>query len=50
VTGDELLVYSRSRLAGYKVPKQIHVMRELPKNPTGKVLKRVLREQLAVSS
>lgn len=46
VSEDELLVYARSRLAGFKVPKQIHVMREFPKNPTGKVLKRILREQL----
>ena len=46
VTGDELIAYARTRLAGYKVPKQIHVMKEFPKNPTGKVLKRVLREQL----
>jgi fatty-acyl-CoA synthase len=46
VTADELLAYTRSRLAGYKVPKQIHVMQEFPKNPTGKVLKRVLREKL----
>ncbi len=45
VTEDELEAYARSRLAGYKVPKQIHIMKEFPKNPTGKVLKRVLREQ-----
>ena len=48
VTSDELLMYVRTRLASYKVPKQIHVMRDLPKSPTGKVLKRVLREQLGV--
>lgn len=46
VTPDELITYARSRLAGFKVPKQIHVMMELPKNPTGKVLKRMLRQQL----
>ena len=46
ITADELLTYARSRLAGFKVPKQIHVMAELPKNPTGKVLKRNLRQQL----
>ncbi|HKD13002.1 MAG TPA: AMP-binding protein [Candidatus Angelobacter sp.] len=46
VTSDELLTYARSRLAGFKVPKQIHLMKEFPKNPTGKVLKRTLREQL----
>jgi fatty-acyl-CoA synthase len=44
---DDLLSHARSRLAGFKVPKQIHVMAEFPKNPTGKVLKRVLREQLS---
>jgi fatty-acyl-CoA synthase len=43
---DELMAHARSRLASFKVPKQIHVMAEFPKNPTGKVLKRVLRERL----
>jgi fatty-acyl-CoA synthase len=46
-TEEELLAYARTRLAGFKVPKQIHVMQEFPKNPTGKVLKRVLRQRLA---
>lgn len=46
-TEEELLAYARSRLAGFKVPKQIHVMAEFPKNPTGKVLKRVLRQKLS---
>jgi acyl-coenzyme A synthetase/AMP-(fatty) acid ligase len=40
------MAHARSRLASFKVPKQIHVMAEFPKNPTGKVLKRVLRERL----
>jgi fatty-acyl-CoA synthase len=43
---EELLSYARSRLAAFKVPKQVFVMAEFPKNPTGKVLKRVLREKL----
>jgi len=42
---EELLAYARRRLASFKVPKQIHVIAEFPKNPTGKVLKRVLRER-----
>ncbi|HEY6250430.1 MAG TPA: AMP-binding protein [Candidatus Angelobacter sp.] len=46
VTADELLTYARTRLAGFKVPKQIFLMNEFPKNPTGKVLKRMLRERL----
>jgi len=38
--------YLRERLANYKIPKQIYLIDELPKNATGKVLKRVLKEQL----
>jgi len=38
--------YLREQLANYKQPRQIHVIDELPKNATGKVLKRVLKEQL----
>jgi len=38
--------YMREHLANYKVPKQIHVVSALPKNATGKVLKRVLKENL----
>jgi long-chain acyl-CoA synthetase len=40
----------REQLANYKLPKQIHVIEELPKNATGKVLKRVLKEQLKNAS
>jgi long-chain acyl-CoA synthetase len=36
----------KERLANYKIPRQIHLIDELPKNATGKVLKRVLKEQL----
>ena len=38
--------YLREHLANYKVPKHIHFINELPKNATGKVLKRVLKEEL----
>ena len=34
----------RDHLARYKVPREIVFLEELPRNPTGKVLKRVLRE------
>ena len=45
---DEIALKSdlRKHLANYKVPKHIHTIKELPKNATGKVLKRVLRENL----
>ena len=38
--------HMREQLANYKIPKQIHVIKTLPKNATGKVLKRVLKESL----
>jgi fatty-acyl-CoA synthase len=41
---DELKRYVRDRLARYKVPRDITFLAELPRNPTGKVLKRTLRD------
>jgi acyl-CoA synthetase (AMP-forming)/AMP-acid ligase II len=41
---DAMLVYLKSQLASYKVPKTAEVVAELPKNATGKILKMVLRE------
>lgn len=37
--------FVRERLAGYKVPKHVVAVEELPRNATGKVLKRVLAEE-----
>jgi fatty-acyl-CoA synthase len=42
-TSDELLDRCRSQLAKFKVPKDITFVDELPRNPSGKVLKRELR-------
>jgi acyl-CoA synthetase (AMP-forming)/AMP-acid ligase II len=39
----DLRVFCRGRLAAYKIPRQIHITRELPHGPTGKILKRALR-------
>jgi fatty-acyl-CoA synthase len=39
----ELLAFLRGRLAGYKVPKSVRFVAELPMSPQGKVLKRALR-------
>jgi long-chain acyl-CoA synthetase len=33
-------------MPGWQIPKEIHFVADLPRSPTGKVLKRVLREQL----
>ncbi len=40
----ELIAFARSRIAGFKLPKSIDFMAELPRNPSGKVLKRALRD------
>jgi fatty-acyl-CoA synthase len=42
----ELAAHCRTRLAGFKVPKQLIIRDSLPRNPSGKVLKRVLRAEL----
>ena len=47
LTGDEVIEHCRSRLAGFKTPKYVVVLDELPKNPSGKTLKRDLRRQYA---
>jgi fatty-acyl-CoA synthase len=45
VDSDTLRAYVKENLANYKVPKEIVFVDELPRNQTGKVLKRELRER-----
>ncbi|WP_326548144.1 long-chain-fatty-acid--CoA ligase [Mycolicibacterium sp. ND9-15] len=40
----ELVAYARRRLAGFKLPKSVSFVKDLPRTPSGKVLKRALRE------
>jgi acyl-CoA synthetase (AMP-forming)/AMP-acid ligase II len=42
---DELIEHCRGQLARFKVPKRVHFVTALPRNPSGKVLKRELRSQ-----
>ncbi|HEV2310003.1 MAG TPA: AMP-binding protein, partial [Acidimicrobiia bacterium] len=42
-TADEIMLWSRDRMANYKVPRRVEVVDELPTNATGKVVKDVLR-------
>ena len=46
-SGDAVLAYGKEKLSGFKAPKQVYVVDELPKNASGKLLKRVLRDDLA---
>ncbi|MEZ5143475.1 MAG: long-chain fatty acid--CoA ligase [Acidimicrobiales bacterium] len=47
VTGDELIERCRGQLAKFKVPKAVTFVDALPRNPSGKILKRELRDQTA---
>ena len=40
---DEIIAYARQRIAGFKLPKSIDFVTELPRNSSGKVLRRALR-------
>ncbi|MEZ0051878.1 fatty-acyl-CoA synthase [Mycobacterium sp. MAA66] len=44
VSEDDIKTYVRDHLARYKVPREVIFLDELPRNPTGKILKRELRE------
>lgn len=50
VTDIELRSFVKERLAGFKVPRQIRILDELPRGPTQKVLKRELRELAEASA
>ena len=41
---DELIAYSKEHLAAYKYPRIVEFRDTLPKGPTGKILKRELRD------
>ncbi len=47
VSEDAVIAHCRQHLAGFKVPKAVVLAEGLPKNPSGKILKRTLRSQLA---
>lgn len=44
ITEDAIKDYVRDHLARYKVPREVIFLSELPRNPTGKILKRELRQ------
>jgi acyl-CoA synthetase (AMP-forming)/AMP-acid ligase II len=43
LTADEVIAHARARIAGYKVPKSVDFVQALPRNPSGKILRRELR-------
>jgi len=47
IDAETMVDYCRERIAGYKIPRRYECVEQLPRNPSGKILKRVLREQFA---
>ncbi|MBX9256910.1 long-chain-fatty-acid--CoA ligase [Desmonostoc muscorum CCALA 125] len=45
VTEEEIIVFTQQRMAQYKVPSSVEFVASIPKSPTGKILKRLLREE-----
>ena len=43
-TADSVIAWARERIAGYKCPKSVDFIEVLPRNPTGKILRKDLRE------
>jgi long-chain acyl-CoA synthetase len=46
LTAEQLLIYCSQHLAKYKIPSSIEFIEELPKNTTGKILRRALKTQI----
>ncbi len=45
LTPEEVVEFTKGKLAGYKKPRQVVFVEALPRNPSGKVLKTVLRQE-----
>ncbi len=45
VSEEEVIGFCKERIAGFKSPKSVEFVESLPKNPQGKILKRVIRER-----
>ena len=44
-TADELIVHCRDNVAGYKVPRSVDFVDDFPRDPAGKLLKRLIRDR-----
>ncbi|WP_416896603.1 MAG: acyl-CoA synthetase [Minwuia sp.] len=49
LTADQIIAHCRANLATFKTPKRVEFIQALPRNATGKVLKRTLRDDLAAA-
>lgn len=45
ITPEEVIAWAKSRIASYKVPRSVEIVEALPKNATGKILRREVRDR-----
>ena len=50
IRDSDLRAYCREKIAGYKAPREVRIVKDLPRGPTGKILKRALRAMPTPSS
>jgi len=50
LTEEMVIDYCKNRIAGYKKPRKVYFVKEIPKNAAGKTLRRDLREQYSKKS
>ncbi|KAA0220154.1 long-chain fatty acid--CoA ligase, partial [candidate division KSB1 bacterium] len=50
VSAEELIRFCKTQLPAYKCPRYLEFWAELPHGPTGKILKRLLRERVAAQN
>jgi fatty-acyl-CoA synthase/long-chain acyl-CoA synthetase len=48
LTAESVMAYCGEKLAGFKQPKRIEFTDQIPRNPSGKILKRILRDEYGV--
>ncbi len=48
LTAEAVIAYCEGKLAGFKQPKRVEFTDVIPRNPSGKILKRILREQYSL--
>lgn len=41
---EEMIEFCRDKIAGYKIPRQLELIQDMPRNPSGKILKKELRK------
>jgi len=49
ITAQDIITFCKRELAPYKAPKRVVIMNALPRNPSGKILKGLLRKQLSTN-